>query len=146
MKQKEKKQAVRIILVSHGSLAQAILENVEMLMGPQENLAAYGLRRDEGVAEFIGVLRDELLSHGKDRVLFLSDLMNGTPYNALLMLTQEFPGLYHITGMNLALVIGAVTARNNHSDASLDLISERTVAYAQDSIRDVNEVLKEMGL
>lgn len=146
MNQKEKNRMVRIILVSHGSLAQAMLENVEMLMGPQENLTAYGLRRDEGITEFIGLLRDELLSHGKDRVLFLSDLMNGTPYNELLMLTQEFPGLYHITGMNLALVIGAVTARNNHSDASLDLISERTVAYAQDSIRDVNEVLKEMGL
>lgn len=139
-------QRNRIILVSHGNLAQAVLENVEMLMGPQENMGAYGLQRGESLSEFKEALRQEILDHGMEHVLFFSDLMNGTPYNVLVMLTGEFPGLHHITGMNLALVIGAVTARNNHPAASLDLICEKTLSYAEGSMQDVRILLKSMGL
>ena len=136
----------RIILVSHGNLAQAMLDNVEMLMGPQENLAAYGLSRNEKMEDFMDILRKEILCHGADHVLFFSDLMNGTPYNALVMLTREFPDLYHITGMNLATVIGGITARNNHQSSSLKRICERTLAYVEDSIQDVRILLRAMNL
>ena len=139
-------KTLRIILVSHGSLAQAMRENVEMLMGPQENLVAYGLSRSEKMEDFMDLLRKEIECHGADRVLFFSDLMNGTPYNALVMLTREFPELYHITGMNLAAVIGGVTARNNHIGASPALICERTLAYVEDSIQDVRAVLASIDL
>ena len=144
---KEKtEQKNRIILVSHGNLAQAVLENVEMLMGPQENMAADGRNRDDSLEEFAQVLRQEIQDHGKDHVLFFSDLMNGTPYNILVMLARDFPSLHHITGMNLALVIGAVTALSNHSGAPLDVICERTLTYAEDSIQDVQLLLEAMGL
>lgn len=146
MKSNQTNNQFRIILVSHGNLAQAMLENVEMLMGPQENLAAYGLSRSEKMEDFMEVLRKEILCHGADHVLFFSDLMNGTPYNALVMLTREFPDLYHITGMNLAAVIGGVTARNNHEGASPELICERTLAYVEDSIQDVRALLASMDL
>ena len=46
-----RKKGIRIILVSHGNLAQSVLENVEMLMGPQKDLAAYGLARNEKMEE-----------------------------------------------------------------------------------------------
>lgn len=146
MKTDHTNKQFRIILVSHGNLAQAMLENVEMLMGPQENLAAYGLSRSEKMEDFMDILRKEILCHGADHVLFFSDLMNGTPYNALVMLTREFPDLYHITGMNLATVIGGITARNNHPSASPERICERTLAYVEDSIQDVREILRAMDL
>lgn len=146
MKTDQRKKPLRIVLVSHGNLAQAMLENVEMLMGPQENLAAYGLSRSEKMEDFMDILREEILCHGADNVLFFSDLMNGTPYNALVMLTRDFPNLYHITGMNLATVIGGITARSNHATSSPERICERTLAYVEDSIRDVREILRAMDL
>ena len=75
MDKASRKKGVRIILVSHGNLAQAMLENIEMLMGPQKNLAAYGLQRNEKMEDFMEVLRKELQEHGSDHVLFFSDLM-----------------------------------------------------------------------
>ena len=146
MDKASRKKGVRIILVSHGNLAQAMLENIEMLMGPQKNLAAYGLQRNEKMEDFMEVLRKELQEHGSDHVLFFSDLMNGTPYNALVMLTREYPELYHITGMNLAAVIGGITARSNHPAASPARLCERTLDYVRDSILDVRLLLQEMDL
>ena len=146
MEKASRKKGVRIILVSHGNLAQAMLDNIEMLMGPQINLAAYGLQRDEKMEDFMEVLRREIRDRGSEHVLFFSDLMNGTPYNALVMLTREYPVLYHITGMNLAAVIGSITARSNHPAASPALICERTLDYVRDSILDVRLLLKEMDL
>lgn len=137
---------VRIILVSHGNLAKVLLENAEMLMGPQDNIAAYGLMRDEKTDDFMAVLRDEISRHEKENVIFISDLMNGTPCNVLMMLTRDYPGLYHITGMNLATVIGCITARSNHPNASAEIICERTLAYVEDSILDVRVLLDSIGV
>lgn len=136
----------RIILVSHGNLAKAMLDNVEMLMGPQDNIAAYGLTRDEKTDDFMDILRAEISRHGKENVIFISDLMNGTPCNVLIMLTRDYPGLYHITGMNLATIIGCITARSNHPGASAERICERTLAYIEDSILDVRILLDSIGV
>ena len=137
---------IRIILVSHGNLAKAMLENVEMLMGPQENIGAYSLMRNENPDDFMTLLRNEISLHGKENVIFISDLMNGTPCNILMMMTRDYPDLYHITGMNLAMVIGCITARSDHPDATAERICERTLAYAEDSILDVRVLLDSIGV
>lgn len=142
----QRNNTVRIILVSHGNLAEAMLENVEMLMGPQKNLAAYGLKRDGNMEEFKDLLRRELSAHGQEGVIFISDLMNGTPCNTLLMLTREYPGLYHITGMNLAAVIGCLSAVSRHPDAAPEEICEKALAKAQEGIQDVRKALEAMDL
>ena len=115
-------------------------------MGPQENLAAYGLMRNEKTDDFMNLLRGEISRSGKENIIFISDLMNGTPCNILIMLTRDYPGLYHITGMNLATVIGCITARSNHPNASTARICERTLSYIEDSIIDVRILLDSLGV
>ena len=127
----------RILMVSHGSLAQAMLDNVEMVLGGQENVEALCLPREKTLEDFIEALRKELCLYGEEHILFFSDLKNGTPCNALLLLTKEFPGLLHITGMNMPGVIGAVLARNSLDTMSIREVCDEAVRAARDGLEEV---------
>ena len=52
----------RIVLVSHGNIARAMLETIELFMGTRQNVAAYGLQRDMTEEMLMSSLREELLA------------------------------------------------------------------------------------
>lgn len=133
----------RIVLVSHGNLAASMLEIVEMLMGPQPVLAAYGLQREMTEEAFMGLLRAEAACYGTEHVLFLSDLEYGTPCNSLLLLTKEFPGLHHITGINLAGIIAAVTAAGREG-TSIEIICREIMEGARNGLQDMGQILENL--
>lgn len=132
----------RIVLVSHGDLAQGMLDAVEQLMGKQENIAAYGIRIGEKMSALVGVLQKEIDSCGADNILFLTDMVYGTPFNAVVSLTKEQP-LYHITGMNLTLALSAVIERGRPG-SDMQSICRKAVESAEKSIIDVRSLLKSL--
>lgn len=130
----------RIVLVSHGDLARGMLDAVEQLMGQQENIVAYGLRIGEKVSELTATLQAEIDRYGADHILFLTDMLYGSPFNAVVSLAKK-QSVYHITGMNLALVLGAVVGRRN-PDADMEAICGSAMSASEKSIVDVRILLK----
>lgn len=135
----------RIVLVSHGNIARAMLETIELFMGTRQNVAAYGLQRDMTEEMLMSSLREELLRHGENHVLFFSDLEFGTPCNSLMLLTREFPGLCHITGMNLSGILGAVSACGREG-ITLEEIREEALSSARNGVMDMREEMRKMAL
>ncbi len=101
-----------LILISHGSFAAGMREAAEFIMGEQEGLAVLGLYPGETVDYFAGKLEKAIDSFPDPKnVLILSDLPNGTPSNAAMLMVLK-KGVSCISGCNLPLVLEILGARD----------------------------------
>ncbi|MBB1581505.1 PTS sugar transporter subunit IIA [Serratia sp. OS31] len=74
---------LRVIVTSHGPLAEALLSSARMVYGELPGTSHVGLSEGAGIEAFKQDFADELLrvSDGADGVLVLCDMLCGTPYN-----------------------------------------------------------------
>ena len=106
---------VGVLVVSHGNLAQSMLECVDMLVGVPEQFAGVGIQSDETPENFFENLRKkaEEIDTG-DGILALVDLYGGTPNNNVVRLSMERT-MRIITGMNLPMIMAAAVEREENT-------------------------------
>ncbi len=129
----------RIILASHGELSKGMLNTVQMLLGQQENIIAYCLYPEEDVNGFAAKLRKEVEEYGAENIIFMTELLHGSPFNSVVGLTRDYH-LHHISGTNLATLMGAIMERDDE-DATADSICEAAMEASENSIADVLKLL-----
>ena len=133
---------MRIALVSHGDLAAGVLSAVEMICGGHEEVAAFGLLPSEDGDALSARVSEWMDSCEGDRdVLVLSDLYFGSPFNAMVALSRT-KEMYHVTGMNLAMAVEAVSMLEDGCTA--EEAAKKLLPLAHEGIVDVNEVLASM--
>lgn len=132
---------IRIVLVSHGEQSKGMLNSVQMLLGPQENIAAYSLYPEQSVSDLTDQLRSEVETYGAENIIFMSELKLGSPFNAVVSLTRDHD-VYHISGTNLATLMTVITERDDE-DATAENVCIAAMETAQDSIVDVRMMLSE---
>lgn len=74
---------LKVIVTSHGPLAEALMSSARMVYGELPGTSHVGLSEGAGIEAFKQAFADELLrvSAGADGVLVLCDMLCGTPYN-----------------------------------------------------------------
>lgn len=130
---------IRIVLASHGEQSKGMLNTVQMLLGPQENIAAYCLYPEQPVSDLTAKLQKEVEQYGAENIIFMTELKQGSPFNAVVSLTRDYD-IYHITGINLAALMTAIMERDDDSvtvEALCDTIMEDT----KNSMLDVRKLL-----
>ena len=127
----------RILLVSHGALAAAMLESAEMIAGPQEGVKALCLSPEDAPESFRERVAAVLEEWKAEDVLVLSDIRSGTPFNAAGSLMQEYP-FRHISGVNLAMLIEALMDRD---DMSAREAGNEIMELSGQTVLDVNALL-----
>ena len=132
---------IRIVLVSHGEQSKGMLNSVQMLLGPQENIVAYSLYPEQSVSDLTDQLRSEVETYGAENIIFMSELKLGSPFNAVVSLTRDHD-VYHISGTNLATLMTVITERDDE-DATAENVCIAAMETAQDSIVDVRMMLSE---
>lgn len=130
---------MKIVLVSHNTLSAGMLAAAEMIGGMPEGVAAFGLMpEDDG--EILAKKVTDWLDAGEpdDQVLIMSDLYFGSPFNAMcaMMATRD---IYHVTGMNLAMVLEAISLKDDGLTAKE--VAAQILPLAHDGIVDANEML-----
>lgn len=115
---------IGIIVASHGKLAEGILDTLDMFMPDESNLEACVLTPDMSPDDF----RNKLIAASEkmddpEQLLILADLWGGTPFNQASLLLNDHPSWALITGLNLPLLMEAVSNRDEHQVA-LELASE----------------------
>jgi len=129
-----------VILVSHASVSSAMVDNIMMVMGKQDGLYSFEVKLEDSPDELSNRLEQLLISvAGKGDVVVLSDFPLGTPFNLLCGLMQKYL-FYHLTGMNLPLLISLL--RNRKSELSIDCICKESLEAAKTQMFDVNEYVK----
>lgn len=125
-----------VILVSHGRLAEGVLNAVHMIYGKCANLAVVGLEESDNVDEWGEELKQtiELFPAG---VIVLVDLFGGTPCNQCLLKTVERAknreAVSLIAGMNLGMVLEVLAQREMTGFAELTAIA---VEAGQSAVSD----------
>lgn len=132
---------IRIVLASHGEQSQGMLNTIQMLLGQQQNIVAYSLYPEESPIGFTEKLQGEINEYGAENVVFMTELRGGSPFNTVVSLTREHD-VYHVTGTNLAMLIGAIMERYD-ANATAESICDAAINAAADSIVDVRKMLAE---
>ena len=129
---------MKVIVVSHGSYARGLVDTAQMIAGEQEDLEAFGLEPEESV----DTLREsiEQTSEGEE-VLILTDLFYGSPFNTVISLMSEYD-LYHVTGINLPLMMEVVMGR--YAGKSAQEVCKDLLKAAPETVKDVRELYKEV--
>jgi mannose/fructose-specific phosphotransferase system component IIA len=94
---------VKIILASHGSLAEAMLGVVRMIMGDEDDIEALCLDKYENPQAIADAVKERIDSANAPLIL-VSDIKGGSVFNHLLPLCAN-PGVTLFAGMNLDLVL-----------------------------------------
>ena len=129
---------IGLLLVSHGRMAEGMLDSLDLIMGKPEYMNSVSLVAGEDFE----VLKQELTKeirrlHDGDGVLVFVDLFGASPYNAAQYVSMQFQqeGLpvRIVTGMNLAMVLESAALR---SSLSLDALVETAKASGKDGIQE----------
>ena len=130
---------IRIVLASHGKLSEGMLNTVQMLLGPQENMKAYCLMPEQDVSTFSAALEEEIKTYGAENIVFMTELLHGSPFNCTVSLTRNYD-VYHVSGINLAMLMGAVMERDDE-DSTPETVCAAAIAAAEGSYQDVRKLL-----
>ncbi|WP_024295107.1 PTS sugar transporter subunit IIA [Lacrimispora indolis] len=107
---------VNILTMTHGEMAQGLYQTVNMVIGEQENFSYLPFRPDQSLDSLIGTLKNKLEEFKNDLpCLVLVDLFGGSPSNAIVHLIAEGYNLQAVAGVNLPMVITALTEREMYS-------------------------------
>lgn len=133
---------MKVIVVSHGSYARGLVDTVQMIAGEQEDLEAFGLEPEDSVETLKEKIRQsiERTPQGEE-ILILTDIFYGSPFNTVISLMPEYD-LYHITGINLPLMMEVIMGRYTGKHA--EEICKELLKAAPDTVRDVRELYKEV--
>lgn len=137
MTEKDEKELIGVVAVSHCHLAEEMLRAAELIAGPLPACRALCLQADQPVEEMVKHLREAIreVDQGKG-VLILTDLFGGTPAN--ISLSFLGPKIEVVCGMNLPMLIKLAGCRKECSLAeTASLVKE----YGQRHISLASEVL-----
>jgi mannose PTS system EIIA component len=106
---------IGMVLVTHGTLATALREAMEHVVGKQKNLATVCIESD---AEFEGqraeIARRMAEVNTGDGVILLTDMFGGTPSNLAMSMAAQ-PGVEIIGGVNLPMLVKLAKVRGQET-------------------------------
>lgn len=128
---------VRIVLVSHGRLADELLRTAEIILGPKTAVAALGLGANESPEAFSERLRATINpADDSEDTLVLADLWGGTPFNMACALPVPSGKKYAVVGgVNLAMLVEALI--QSDCEGSLETLLESVIRAGIAHIRGV---------
>jgi len=132
---------VGIIVVSHGNLADGLLDAMQMITGEQASVVAISLKESDE-PEDLGERIKEILPEvdDGDGVLIMADLFGATPFNASSRLYLELDRKIEIiTGANLPMLVETVISRGGND---LKSVFECALQSGKDGIQSLPESIR----
>jgi mannose/fructose/sorbose-specific phosphotransferase system IIA component len=108
---------IGVTIATHGSLSESLKESVKMIIGEMEQFNTVTLDREECLDDMTGKLQDaaDEVDSGEG-VICLLDLFGGTPSNAALLISQERPNFYAVSGVNFPMIAELFVTRPYEKD------------------------------
>lgn len=128
---------VGIILVSHGSYAEALYESLKMIYGEQEKVEAINFTIGESIDDLkkkINLAKKRLQT---EEILIFVDIIGGSPYNVSSLEIDDKVNV--ITGFNMPMILEILSKRNER----LSVVSDIAKNAGKNGIVDVHEKLSE---
>jgi PTS system mannose-specific IIA component len=122
-------------------MAAGIHHAAEMILGNQTDFLYLSFRPDQSLDNLVHNLKEKIKEFDNESpCLVLVDLFGGTPANAIVQLLSEGYQLQTVTGVNLPMVIAALTERDLYKPEEL---VQEIRKEAADGIIDIVEKMME---
>jgi mannose PTS system EIIA component len=129
---------IPIVVITHGIFGQELLRTAQDIVGRQEAATSLRVTAEVG-SEMLGASIDEVLKQAtSDGILFLVDMLGGTPCNAAMMKTKDVRAEI-VTGVNLYMLISAF---RNRTAMSLEQLAAKVTEDAKRAVTRPKELLK----
>ena len=131
---------IGVLVVTHCQLGDALIEAAEFILGDKpESMAAVSIDLKEDANKLRKKIADGIKKlKSDDGILILTDMFGGTPSNLSYSFLEE-GRIEVISGVNLPILIRAVSARKNQPLAELAANLE---AFGKKSISLASSILK----
>lgn len=128
----------KIIVFTHGDLAKSLKETAELISGSNDQVECYSvpLGCDTGavLSQVSASIKQAEISDTD--VLVFTDLFSGTPFNLLMTLVGEHK-FSHITGVNLPMLLEAISLQNQ-AELPMESVVSEVVSRGREAIGDCN--------
>ena len=101
-------------IIAHEDFSSALLQTVEKIIGPQENVFTFSNAHDS-LLVLARKIRDHIQEQKPEHIVIFVDLKGGSCWNLANLLRQEFPKVEVISGINVAMMISYFTYRDELS-------------------------------
>ncbi len=129
---------VKIILVTHGNLAQEMLNTTAQIIGKMpEDFETLAITAAASV-EKEAVKLQAMLKDCPDGAVILTDIFGGSATNVSLTASKDNPKCNVITGLNLSMLLTAV---NNRKKLSAKELAEKIEADGKRAVINATELL-----
>lgn len=128
---------IKILVVTHGNLAEEFLHTAEIIIGKMEGTKAVCLQEDESLKALTTRVEEAVkeLSGKGEEVLVLTDLFGGTPSNAVALATRDKPARC-LAGVNLPILLEALLTRQT---LQLDSLVPMIIKKGSESLIDIKQ-------
>jgi PTS system mannose-specific IIA component len=130
---------VGIVIVSHGEMAEGMLDAARMIVGEQEGIATVSLREMdavEGLMERVAAAVEKVDTG--DGVLVLVDLFGASPFNASARLAMQRDNIEVVSGVSLPMLVELAVQR---AGQRLEQLVEIAREAGTSGIRTLSETL-----
>lgn len=132
---------VGAVIITHGSLAETLLDAAEAIAGKIENALTVRCEKTEGAETVRAALKEAVgRADSGEGVVIFTDMFGGTPTNIALSFLEEGK-VEVITGVNLPMLIKFSTHRS--SEKNLGSLAALLKEYGQASIVLAGGVLRQ---
>lgn len=131
---------VGIVVISHGDMAEGMIDAARMIVGQMESVTTVSLKESDAVEDLMG--RIEIAINEVDQgdgVLILVDAFGASPFNASARLALGRKNIEVISGMNLPMLLELAVGREGQDLAAVIQIALET---GTTSIRTLTDTLK----
>jgi PTS system N-acetylgalactosamine-specific IIA component len=105
-----------IIITGHGGFASGLLQAVEQVVGVQPACVAVNFLENMSTEQLRDVLQSALATVGQpDGVVFLTDMLGGSPFRCACELADEHGNIEVLTGVNMQLAAEMMLEREGLS-------------------------------
>lgn len=127
----------KIILASHGNLAEALMTTAQMIIGPNSDMVALGLQVGIAPEEYQEALNEVFNQYPDHEFLVLIDILGGTPFNSIISQLQN-ENVQVVTGVNLGMLLEVLL---NHENYELNELSEFAKRMGMNSLITKNDLM-----
>ncbi len=114
---------INLVIVSHGELAEGLLDALRILLGDQEGLVTISLQENDPPGDLMNQVEAAVqdLSNGEG-VLLLVDTIGSETFQAAIRFA-DYPNMEIITGFNLPMLLEVILQRDHHTVKELAMIA-----------------------
>ncbi|WP_227851222.1 PTS sugar transporter subunit IIA [Clostridioides sp. ES-S-0123-01] len=121
-----------IILMSHGNMAEEVLNSAKMIIGDTINYPTVNMKQDDGIEGTIKKLKKALEVYKESsEITIMVDLIGGTPCNAALLEASIDSRIKIISGLNLGMVIESAFSDEKELAVKLEKIGKDNISIVE---------------